>query len=105
MWPVIYGRAQMSTSRVLVYLAILVIVLGPLRFGNGPGPLGNLLGKVTEFALPVNTFLADCILIWRCWAVWNRKTKIVFLPANQSVLSWDQACVFANIRDIQAASQ
>jgi hypothetical protein len=88
MWPVIYGRAQMSTSRVLVYLAILVMyalstvhtvatwlvvksvfisndqsVPGALRFGNGPGPLGNLLGKVTEFALPVNTFLADCILV------------------------------------------
>jgi hypothetical protein len=125
MWPVIYGRAQMSTSRVLVYLAILVMyalstvhtvatwlvvksvfissVPGALRFGNGPGSLGNLLGKVTEFALPVNTFPADCILvrfptlIFKLqrndselrvdnWAVWNRKTKIVFLPAICAVV-------------------
>lgn len=106
MWPVIYGRAQMSTSRVLVYLAILVMyalstvhtvatwlvvksvfissVPGALRFGNGPGSLGNLLGKVTEFALPVNTFPADCILV-------RFPTLIFKLQRNDSELRIDMA--------------
>ncbi|KAJ7874963.1 hypothetical protein B0H14DRAFT_77256 [Mycena olivaceomarginata] len=33
-------------------------------------------------ALPANIFIADSILIWRCWSVWNRKIKIIILPAT-----------------------
>ncbi|KAJ7604688.1 hypothetical protein DFH06DRAFT_274960 [Mycena polygramma] len=28
----------------------------------------------------VNTLLADCVLIWRCWVVWNHDWRIVLLP-------------------------
>ncbi|KAJ6585768.1 hypothetical protein B0H19DRAFT_1059956 [Mycena capillaripes] len=28
----------------------------------------------------VNTLVADCVLIWRCWTVWNRNWAIVSLP-------------------------
>ncbi|KAJ7698487.1 hypothetical protein B0H14DRAFT_3036839 [Mycena olivaceomarginata] len=33
-------------------------------------------------ALLANIFIADSILIWRCWGVWNRKIKIIILPAT-----------------------
>ncbi|KAJ7087079.1 hypothetical protein C8R44DRAFT_893246 [Mycena epipterygia] len=29
---------------------------------------------------PANTLIADSILIWRCWVVWNRNFKIVIIP-------------------------
>ncbi|KAJ7118120.1 hypothetical protein C8R44DRAFT_549363, partial [Mycena epipterygia] len=29
---------------------------------------------------PANTLVADCVLIWRCWVVWNRNWKIVIIP-------------------------
>ncbi|KAJ7853914.1 hypothetical protein B0H13DRAFT_2358726 [Mycena leptocephala] len=28
----------------------------------------------------LNTLIADCVLVWRCWIVWNRNWKIVILP-------------------------
>ncbi|KAJ7779391.1 hypothetical protein DFH07DRAFT_950456 [Mycena maculata] len=28
----------------------------------------------------INTLIADCILVWRCWTVWNRNWLIVALP-------------------------
>ncbi|KAJ6473930.1 hypothetical protein DFH09DRAFT_468348 [Mycena vulgaris] len=30
--------------------------------------------------LTVNTLAADCVLIWRCWTIWNRNLLIVLLP-------------------------
>ncbi|KAJ7308667.1 hypothetical protein DFH08DRAFT_975012 [Mycena albidolilacea] len=49
-------------------------------------PLVELSVMATGIALPVNTLLADCILVWRCWAVWNRQIKIVLLPAICAVV-------------------
>ncbi|KAJ7825101.1 hypothetical protein B0H14DRAFT_3468746 [Mycena olivaceomarginata] len=49
-------------------------------------PLVELSLMATGIALPVNTLLADCILVWRCWAVWNRQIKIVLLPAICAVV-------------------
>ncbi|KAJ6612622.1 hypothetical protein B0H10DRAFT_2222970 [Mycena sp. CBHHK59/15] len=37
----------------------------------------TVLAAVT---LTVNTLVADCVLIWRCWIVWNQDWKIVLLP-------------------------
>ncbi|KAJ7722634.1 hypothetical protein B0H16DRAFT_348678 [Mycena metata] len=31
-------------------------------------------------ALTLSTLIADCVLIWRCWAVWVQNYKIVALP-------------------------
>ncbi|KAJ6575770.1 hypothetical protein DFH09DRAFT_1455262 [Mycena vulgaris] len=31
-------------------------------------------------AFPANTLVADCILIWRCWIVWNRNFKVIIVP-------------------------
>ncbi|KAF7323976.1 hypothetical protein MKEN_00619300 [Mycena kentingensis (nom. inval.)] len=35
----------------------------------------------------LNIFLADCVLIWRCWCVWNRRWTVVVLPAMATTLS------------------
>ncbi|KAJ7796948.1 hypothetical protein B0H14DRAFT_2913071 [Mycena olivaceomarginata] len=97
---VIHGRGQMSASRIVVYVAILAMyaisavhsAAAWVLVKNVVGVSGqsleavvlhlsNTLVEAAGFALPVNTFLADCILVWRCWAVWNRKTKIIFFPA------------------------
>jgi hypothetical protein len=65
-------------------------------------PLVELSVMATGIALPVNTLLADCILVSlptlikatipnyaqarRYWAVWNRQIKIVLLPAICAVV-------------------
>ncbi|KAJ6572807.1 hypothetical protein DFH09DRAFT_1460813 [Mycena vulgaris] len=36
-----------------------------------------LLGAI---ALTINTMIADFVLIWRCWTMWNRNWKIITLP-------------------------
>ncbi|KAJ7308670.1 hypothetical protein DFH08DRAFT_719612 [Mycena albidolilacea] len=91
----------MSASRIVVYVAILAmyaisavhsaaawVLVKNLVGVNGQSLealvlhlFSNPLVEAAGIALPVNTFLADCILVWRCWAVWNRKTKIIFFPA------------------------
>ncbi|KAJ7452739.1 hypothetical protein B0H11DRAFT_283304 [Mycena galericulata] len=38
------------------------------------------LATLPAIRLTMNTLVADCILIWRCWTVWNREFKIVLLP-------------------------
>ncbi|KAJ7141704.1 hypothetical protein C8R43DRAFT_1071603 [Mycena crocata] len=34
---------------------------------------------------PANTLVADCVLIWRCWIVWNRNFKIVIIPIVSTI--------------------
>ncbi|KAJ6483384.1 hypothetical protein C8R45DRAFT_1075590 [Mycena sanguinolenta] len=96
------GREQWSTSRVFVYIPIfamyivstgcsamlwLVAKRAFIMHGQSPedtvaylisSPMLNLITA----ALPVNIFIADSILIWRCWGVWNRQIKIIILPAT-----------------------
>ncbi|KAJ6539858.1 hypothetical protein DFH09DRAFT_1323408 [Mycena vulgaris] len=36
-------------------------------------------------SVTLNTIIADCILIWRCWTVWNRNWKVVLLPILSTV--------------------
>ncbi|KAJ7725705.1 hypothetical protein B0H16DRAFT_1471733 [Mycena metata] len=36
-----------------------------------------LLGVI---ALTINTMIADFVLIWRCWTIWNRNWKIIVFP-------------------------
>jgi len=38
------------------------------------------LAVLPGIALTLSTLIADCVLIWRCWAVWFRDYKIVALP-------------------------
>ncbi|KAF7323962.1 hypothetical protein MKEN_00617700 [Mycena kentingensis (nom. inval.)] len=54
---------------------------------GGPGLLRSLThipawveGVGDSFFL-LNIFLADCVLIWRCWCVWGRRWTVVVLPA------------------------
>jgi hypothetical protein len=83
MLPVIHGRGQMSASRIVVYVAILAMyaisavhsaaawVLVKNVVGvNGQSLeavvlhlFSNPLVEAAGIALPVNTFLADCILV------------------------------------------
>ncbi|KAJ6545197.1 hypothetical protein B0H19DRAFT_1266662 [Mycena capillaripes] len=43
----------------------------------------SLLGVI---ALTINTMIADFVLIWRCWTIWNRNWKIITLPLTCTVV-------------------
>ncbi|KAF8199200.1 hypothetical protein K438DRAFT_1966420 [Mycena galopus ATCC 62051] len=99
------AQARASRSSIFVHVAILmmyasstvitvilwVVVRNAFILSSTPedtlaymisNPFLGLLG----IALPVNTFLADCILIWRCWAVWNKEIKMIVLPTICSLV-------------------
>ncbi|KAJ6464865.1 hypothetical protein C8R45DRAFT_1174147 [Mycena sanguinolenta] len=84
--PVKSGRAQTKPSRIFVHIAILMLyasstvcaatlwIVAKNAFIQNTTPEDTLaylvsspLPKLPGLALPFNTFLADCILIWRCW--------------------------------------
>ncbi|KAJ7696935.1 hypothetical protein B0H17DRAFT_1197677 [Mycena rosella] len=35
---------------------------------------------IPGIAFPANTLVADCVLIWRCWTVWNQNLKVIIIP-------------------------
>ncbi|KAJ7207320.1 hypothetical protein C8J57DRAFT_767000 [Mycena rebaudengoi] len=47
-------------------------------------PSFTLVGMPASM-LVVNTFLADCVLIFRCFAVWNRDWRIIILPVMSTI--------------------
>ncbi|KAJ7751520.1 hypothetical protein DFH07DRAFT_826319 [Mycena maculata] len=38
------------------------------------------LAVIPAVVLTANTLISDCVLIWRCWTVWNYDWKIVSVP-------------------------
>ncbi|KAJ7275984.1 hypothetical protein C8J57DRAFT_1505286 [Mycena rebaudengoi] len=38
------------------------------------------LTVLAAIVFTVNTLMADCVLIWRCWTIWNRNWWVVALP-------------------------
>ncbi|KAJ7465866.1 hypothetical protein FB451DRAFT_173748 [Mycena latifolia] len=38
------------------------------------------LALLAGISLTTTTLISDCVLVWRCWTVWNRNWKIVILP-------------------------
>ncbi|PBK82540.1 hypothetical protein ARMGADRAFT_732339 [Armillaria gallica] len=42
------------------------------------GPLW--VQTISSIAVGINIFIADCVIIWRCWIIWGRNWKIVVLP-------------------------
>ncbi|KAJ7852670.1 hypothetical protein B0H14DRAFT_2759781 [Mycena olivaceomarginata] len=53
---------------------------------TGPGLLYSLthlkvwLEGTGDTFFCINIFMADCLFIWRCWVVWNRRWPVVVLP-------------------------
>ncbi|KAJ7173011.1 hypothetical protein C8R43DRAFT_679035 [Mycena crocata] len=53
---------------------------------TGPGLLYSLthlpvwLEGTGDAFFCLNIFMADCLFIWRCWIIWNRRWLIVVLP-------------------------
>ncbi|KAJ7852673.1 hypothetical protein B0H14DRAFT_2759787 [Mycena olivaceomarginata] len=53
---------------------------------TGPGLLYSLthlkvwIEATGDTFFCLNIFLTDCLFIWRCWVVWNRRWHIVVLP-------------------------
>ncbi|KAJ7195108.1 hypothetical protein GGX14DRAFT_404248 [Mycena pura] len=43
----------------------------------------TLLGAI---ALTTNTLISDCVLIWRCWTIWNHDWRIVVLPLASTLV-------------------
>ncbi|KAJ7343972.1 hypothetical protein DFH08DRAFT_702035 [Mycena albidolilacea] len=58
---------------------------------GGPGLLRSLthlpawLEGTGDSFFVLNIFMADCVFIWRCWCVWNRRWKVVVLPALATI--------------------
>ncbi|KAF7306277.1 hypothetical protein MIND_00418600 [Mycena indigotica] len=59
---------------------------------NGPGLAFSLshlppdLAVVAQTFFALNIFLADCMFIWRCWCVWNRRSIVVLLPVIAAII-------------------
>ncbi|KAJ6511194.1 hypothetical protein C8R45DRAFT_402594 [Mycena sanguinolenta] len=60
--------------------------------GTSPDDTVNYLGQpsFTLIVLPAtllvaNTFLADCVLIFRCYAVWNHDWRVIVLPVLSTI--------------------
>ncbi|PBK93909.1 hypothetical protein ARMGADRAFT_1079402 [Armillaria gallica] len=43
------------------------------------GPLW--VPTISSVVASINILLADCVIIWRCWIIWGRNWRIVFLPS------------------------
>ncbi|KAJ6602797.1 hypothetical protein DFH09DRAFT_1125538 [Mycena vulgaris] len=63
-----------------------------ITHGSSPDDTVNFLSQPT-FALTVmpatmlvaNTFLADCVLIFRCFAIWNHDWRVIVLPVLSTI--------------------
>ncbi|KAJ7222514.1 hypothetical protein GGX14DRAFT_428971 [Mycena pura] len=98
----LYGMIfKRKTHKLLVAVIILMYILATIQTGidwanlrvsfvdNGasPGDVVNSLLQETYLwtvapasMLVANTFLADCVLIFRCFAIWNHNWRVVVLP-------------------------
>ncbi|KAJ6589322.1 hypothetical protein B0H19DRAFT_235632 [Mycena capillaripes] len=63
-----------------------------ITHGTSPEDTVNYLGQptFTLIVLPAtllvaNTFLADCVLIFRCYAVWNHDWRVIILPTLSTI--------------------
>ncbi|THH16951.1 hypothetical protein EW146_g3784 [Bondarzewia mesenterica] len=73
------ATAYWSLSLTLSILSVRALFILP---ANIPG---NLIGGIyiSQMYLPIiNYILSDTIVVWRAWCLWNRDTKITFLPLS-----------------------
>ncbi|SJL11758.1 uncharacterized protein ARMOST_15166 [Armillaria ostoyae] len=35
---------------------------------------------INDIAAGINILVADCVIIWRCWIIWDRNWRIIILP-------------------------
>ncbi|KAF7344824.1 hypothetical protein MVEN_01643700 [Mycena venus] len=63
---IVHGDTALSTVLYLIKPPLSMTVLGPVVF-------------------TLNTLVADCVLIWRCWIIWDRNWWIVAVPLGCTV--------------------
>ncbi|KAJ6481446.1 hypothetical protein C8R47DRAFT_1322135, partial [Mycena vitilis] len=69
------------------------------ELSDGPGLLYSLshldpwMEGTADTFFCLNILMADCLFIWRCWTVWNRRWPIVALP----ILATITGAVFAGL--------
>ncbi|KAJ7113013.1 hypothetical protein C8R44DRAFT_984860 [Mycena epipterygia] len=95
-----------KTHKTLFIVVILMYILATIQtgvhwalirnafvtHGSSPDDTTNFLSQPT-FVLTVmpatmlvaNTFLADCVLIFRCFAVWNHDWRVIVLPILSTI--------------------
>ncbi|KAJ7057153.1 hypothetical protein C8F01DRAFT_344674 [Mycena amicta] len=103
----LYGMVlKRKTNKLLMVVIILMYVLATIQTGidwanirfafvtNGTSPIDTFNALLEETALwtvapatmlVANTFLADCVLIFRCFAIWAHDWRIVVLPILSTV--------------------
>ncbi|KAK0431791.1 hypothetical protein EV421DRAFT_2041037 [Armillaria borealis] len=105
LWSIFSSKTQNSASRSLMVLAITALyILSTISFAfmwfgvhfgfvdNGQNAL-TVLGGLTYNSSQHNmvqttlcitgimtTFIADAVMIWRCWVIWGGRWFIVFIP-------------------------
>ncbi|KAJ7629086.1 hypothetical protein FB45DRAFT_919959 [Roridomyces roridus] len=82
--PIYRTNPALLSALVMMYILSTVHVIGDwilLELGGGflgSGPLWITIMSSVAFTL--NTLIADLVLIWRCWKIWNNNWVIVTLP-------------------------
>ncbi|KAJ7479761.1 hypothetical protein FB451DRAFT_1365475 [Mycena latifolia] len=95
-----------KTHKVLFSVVVVMYILATIQtgvhwatirnafitHGSSPEDTANALSQRTfvltvmpATMLVVNTFLADCILIFRCFAVWNHDWRVIVLPVLSTI--------------------
>ncbi|KAJ7649363.1 hypothetical protein DFH06DRAFT_1475776, partial [Mycena polygramma] len=75
-----------STFHVALNWAHLAAAVDDNEIPTGPGLTVSLthmaawMQGVSDTFFCLNVFMADCLFIWRCWTVWNRRWTIVIFP-------------------------
>ncbi|KAJ6579075.1 hypothetical protein DFH09DRAFT_979748 [Mycena vulgaris] len=106
---VIWYRKQNGGSRRTVQLAMVIMpyicstmhaalnwvwyseAINENELPGGPGLLFSLthlpawLEGTGDSFFVLNIFMADCMLIWRCWCVWRRRWQVIVLPALATI--------------------
>ncbi|KAJ7068597.1 hypothetical protein C8F01DRAFT_615831 [Mycena amicta] len=90
----LHGAVVVMFALSTIHVAIRWYIVKSAFITAGDSPITSLtylldppltLEIVGASAFATNTFISDSVLIWRCWTVWGRNTKIVVLPAISTV--------------------
>ncbi|KAF7324071.1 hypothetical protein MKEN_00629500 [Mycena kentingensis (nom. inval.)] len=122
LWVILRGgkHAEVNGSRKWIQIALVVVpyALSTIHVGlnwhwyasaiddnelpGGPGLLYSLthipawMEAVGDSFFCLNIFFADCVFIWRCWRVWNRRWQVVAVPILATIAGAALAIVIVN---------
>ncbi|KAJ6620503.1 hypothetical protein B0H10DRAFT_2021828 [Mycena sp. CBHHK59/15] len=101
LYAMIFKRTARAANIAVYFAVIAMYILATIHVAtrwflvktafidHGDSPAATLLfllrnplwlGVLPAIALTTNTLVADSVLIWRCWTVWNQNFIVIILP-------------------------